>query len=85
MHTICAVMTEDFLAFSKEAGNDLSTPAPEYGFQGLRPGDRWCLCLSRWVEAYEADMAPKICLEATHLSALEFIDKEILEKYAAQT
>lgn len=58
-HTVCAVMTEDFLAFTKSRGNDLSTPIPAYGFQGLKPGDRWCLCVSRWKEAYEAKCPPK--------------------------
>lgn len=82
MHTVCAVMTDEFLAFSKDAGNDLSTPVPNYGFPGLKAGDRWCLCLQRWIEAYEASKAPKVVLEATHISALEFIDLEILREFA---
>ena len=82
LHTVCAVMTQDFLAFSFAAGNDLSTPHPEYEFPGLKPGDPWCLCVTRWVEAYEADCAPLVDLEATHISALEFIDLGVLKKYA---
>jgi uncharacterized protein (DUF2237 family) len=69
-HTVCAVMTADFLAFSRAAGNDLSTPRPEYGFPGLRPGDRWCLCAPRWAEALAAGAAPDVILEATHQGAL---------------
>lgn len=82
MHTICAVMTDAFLAFSKERGNDLSTPQPQYGFPGLQAGDRWCLCLPRWVEALEAGCAPQIVLEATHASATEFVDWEMLRAHA---
>jgi len=82
MHTVCAVMTADFLEFSKEAGNDLSTPRPEYEFSGLEPGDRWCLCLPRWIEALEAGMAPQIVLQATHMSAIEFLSMETLVEYA---
>ncbi len=84
VHTVCAVMTEEFLAFSKRAGNDLSTPRPEYGFPGLRPGDRWCLCAPRWQEALEAGMAPKVVLEATHVATLEFCDLEDLKRYAVE-
>ncbi len=73
-HIVCAVVTNSFLAFSKEQGNDLSTPRPEYGFPGLKAGDQWCLCASRWVEAHEAGVAPKVVLEATHAQALEWID-----------
>ena len=83
MHTVCALMTEGFLAFSRAHGNDLSTPLPEFGFPGLNPGDYWCLCLSRWLQAYEADMAPKVKLEATHASVLEFVELERLLEYAA--
>ena len=79
-HVVCAVMTETFLAFSKGAGNDLSTPAP--GFSGLKEGDRWCLCLSRWVEACDSDMAPYVILEATHESALDMVSLEKLKEYA---
>ena len=70
-HTVCAVMTEEFLAFSAAAGNDLSTPRPEYNFPGLRPGDRWCLCAGRWEEARQAGFAPLVDLEATHEATLE--------------
>ena len=82
MHTVCALMTDEFLAFSREHGNDLSTPIPEYGFPGLKDGDYWCLCLSRWIQAYEKGMAPQVKLEATHASVLEFIDFERLQEYA---
>jgi hypothetical protein len=71
LHTVCAVMTEEFLAFSQSAGNDLSTPRPEYGFPGLGPGDRWCLCAGRWEEARVAGFAPEVVLEATHTKTLE--------------
>ena len=71
VHVVCAVMTAEFLEFSKAAGNDLSTPHPEFGFAGLKPGDRWCLCASRYQEAWEAGVAPELALEATHLRALE--------------
>lgn len=82
MHTVCVSMTENFLEFSKQVGNDLSTPAPQYAFPGLVPGDRWCLCMSRWIEAYDAQVAPKVYLEGTHISVLEFIDLEILQEHA---
>ena len=72
-HTVCAVMTEEVLTFSKAQGNDLSTPRPEFGFKGLEPGDRWCLCASRWKEAYEAGVAPKVSLRATHHAALDIV------------
>ena len=79
-HTVCAVMTEEFLAFTKARGNDLSTPIPAYQFPGLKPGDRWCLCASRWMEAYRAGVAPLIIPEATHEKTLEYIElKEILK------
>ena len=70
-HTVCAVMTAAFLAFSKSSGNDLSTPVPEFGFRGLKPGDRWCLCAPRWQEALEAGQAPRVVLRATHEGALD--------------
>ena len=70
-HEVCAVMTDEFLAFSKERGNDLSTPRPDLRFPGLEPGDRWCVCLGRWLEAYEADVAPPVVLEATNEAVLE--------------
>lgn len=82
MHTICAQMTGDFLEFSAAQGNDLMTPMPAFNFPGLKPGDFWCLCLPRWVEAYQAGKAPKVKLAATHASALEFVDLETLQKYA---
>ena len=82
-HTVCAIMTAEFLAFSKYLGNDLSTPRPEYLFQGLKPGDCWCLCALRWKEAYEAGVAPPIKPEATHEKALEFFNGVILEEYYA--
>lgn len=82
LHTICAEMTADFLRFSKLKGNDLSTPNMLYDFPGLKDGDRWCLCVLRWKEAYEAGMAPLVNLRATHISALEFIDLDVLKEYA---
>lgn len=82
LHTVCAVMTEDFLRFSAAMGNDLSMPRPEMDFPGLRPGDRWCLCVQRWQEALEAGMAPQVVLEASHMSALEFVNREDLMAYA---
>jgi uncharacterized protein (DUF2237 family) len=82
VHIVCAEMTAEFLEFSKRAGNDLTTPVPEYQFPGLVPGDRWCLCVSRWREALEAGVAPKVHLEATHLSAIEFVSLEDLKDHA---
>ena len=84
VHGVCSVMTEEFLAFSKEAGNDLSTPHPEWGFPGLKPGDRWCLCAPRWQEALEAGAAPQVVLEATNVAALEFSSLADLEAHAAR-
>lgn len=81
-HTVCAVMTAEFLAFSKNAGNDLSTPRPEFGFPGLRPGDRWCLCAPRWQEALEANAAPRVVLRATEVGALEDCALEDLKRFA---
>ncbi len=83
LHTVCAEMTADFLSFSRMRGNDLSTPVPEYEFPGLKPGDRWCLCVERWQEALEAGMAPRVFLAATHISALEFVSLEDLKAHAA--
>lgn len=83
VHTVCIVATAAFLAFSKEVGNDLSTPMPEYGFPGLQPGDAWCLCAPRWQEALEAGMAPLVILEATHEFTLEFCSLEDLQAHAA--
>jgi hypothetical protein len=81
-HTVCVVMTAEFLAFSKSHGNDLSTPVPEYGFSGLVPGDRWCLCAPRWQEALEADSAPRVVLRATHEGALDYCALADLKRYA---
>ena len=82
VHVVCAQMTEEFLAYSKARGNDLSTPRPEFDFPGLKPGDRWCLCATRWKEALDAGQAPPVALEATHESALEFLDMEDLRAHA---
>jgi hypothetical protein len=82
MHVVCCRVTEDFLAFSASCGNDLSTPMPQYGFPGLRPGDQWCVCASRWVEAFEGGAACPVVLESTHLSALEYVDLETLRRFA---
>jgi uncharacterized protein (DUF2237 family) len=84
LHLVCTEVTDEFLAFSKARGNDLSTPNPMYRFPGLKSGDRWCLCVERWKEALEAGMAPLVVLEATHMSALEFVDLEDLEAYAVE-
>ncbi|MFK7986731.1 MAG: DUF2237 family protein [Sandaracinaceae bacterium] len=81
-HTVCALMTTEFLAFSKAAGNDLSTPRPEYGFAGLNPGDRWCLCAARWQEAYEGGAAPHVVLAANNARALEIVDLSALTEHA---
>lgn len=82
-HVVCAVMTEEFLTYTKSRGNDLSTPIPAYDFPGLKPGDKWCLCVTRWKEAHEAGKAPPIVPESSHIKALEVVDKEILLAYAA--
>ena len=84
VHVVCAVMTDKFLRFSKSRGNDLSTPVPQWGFPGLKDGDRWCLCASRWKEALDAGMAPKVILEATHISMLEFATIEELREHAVE-
>ena len=81
-HTVCAVMTAEFLALSKYLGNDLSTPRPEFGFVGLNPGDRWCLCASRFLQAHDEGAAPNVRLESTHKRALEIVSLEILSQYA---
>ena len=83
-HIVCAVMTDEFLAFSRTQGNDLMTPRPEYRFPGLRAGDRWCLCLDRWREAHQAGKAPKLVLEATHQIALERIPLSTLQEFAVE-
>ena len=82
-HTVCIVATDEFLAFSRSAGNDLSTPMPQYGFPGVKDGDKWCLCVTRWQEALEAGMAPRVDLEATHESALEVVRLDDLRQYSA--
>ena len=81
-HTICVVMTEEFLAYSKAVGNDLSTPRPEYGFSGLLPGQRWCLCAARWLQAYLAGKAPKVSLNSTNQAALEIVALDQLKQHA---
>jgi uncharacterized protein (DUF2237 family) len=81
-HVVCAQVTDEFLHFSKSRGNDLITPRPEHRFPGLRAGDRWCLCVLRWREALEADVAPPVILEATHAKALEYITLEALREHA---
>ena len=81
-HTVCAVMTAEFLAFSKSRGNDLTTPVPQFDFPGLKPGDSWCLCAGRWLEAYEAGMAPNVVLEATNEAALSIVPLEALKARA---
>ena len=82
LHLVCTVMTDEFLEFSRSRGNDLSTPIPEYEFPGLVQGDRWCLCVLRWKEAFQAGVAPQVVLGATHISTLEFVDLSDLTNYA---
>lgn len=82
VHTVCALMTEPFLVFSAERGNDLSTPQPAYGFAGLKPGDQWCLCASRWKEALDANMAPPVYLAGTHMATLEYVTLDELKAHA---
>jgi len=81
-HTVCVVMTAEFLAFSKSAGNDLSTPMPQFGFRGLKPGDRWCLCAPRWQEAFASGQAPRVVLRATHEGALDHCALADLKRFA---
>lgn len=81
-HVVCAEMTETFLTFSRAQGNDLSTPVPAYQFPGLKPGNRWCLCASRWKQALDAGLAPPVYLQATHASALEYVSLAELQAYA---
>jgi hypothetical protein len=81
-HTVCIIVTKEFLLFSASVGNDLSTPMPAMGFSGLNPGDQWCLCAPRWQEALEAGAAPKVLLSATHQGALEYIDIKYLKQFA---
>lgn len=82
LHTVCVEATVEFLIFSAACGNDLSTPAPEWDFPGLKPGDRWCLCVTRWKEALDAGVAPPVLLSSTHESALEWVDLEDLKAHA---
>jgi uncharacterized protein (DUF2237 family) len=82
LHLVCVQVTAEFLDFSQIAGNDLSTPVPEYDFPGLKPGDRWCLCVTRWKQALEAGVPPPVILAATHVSALEFVSLSELKDYA---
>ena len=82
VHTVCTRVDADFLAFSREAGNDLSTPVPDFGFPGLKPGDCWCLCAARWLDAFSAGKAPRVRLAATHEATLEIVPLELLKKYA---
>lgn len=82
-HTVCAVLSEEFLAHQKSVGNDLTSSRPEYGFAGLNPGDRWCVCASRWRQAYDAGAASPVILAATHVRALELIPLEALRQHAA--
>ena len=82
LHVVCAQVTQAFLAYSAEQGNDLSTPAPEFGFPGLKPGDRWCICASRWREAFDAGMAPPVVLSATHEETLAIIALADLKRFA---
>ena len=84
MHTVCAVMTAEFLAYSKSVGNDLSTPRPDLGFDGLKPGDRWCLCAPRWKEALDAGAAPQVVLESTHEETLAIVTLGVLKDYAVE-
>ena len=81
-HTVCIETSQEFLDYTKSQGNDLSTPMPAYGFEGLEPGDNWCVCAGRWLEAEKRGMAPRINLQSTHIRALEIIPMELLIKYA---
>ena len=81
-HTVCVQLTDDFLQFSKSKGNDLSTPRPEFSFPGLKEGDRWCLCAERWLEAQQADCAPRVYMRSTHTRALEIIPLAVLTRHA---
>jgi uncharacterized protein (DUF2237 family) len=84
MHTVCAVMTAEFLSYSRSVGNDLSTPRPDLGFAGLKPGDRWCLCAPRWKEALDAGAAPRLVLESTHEETLAIVPLGVLKDYAVE-
>jgi uncharacterized protein (DUF2237 family) len=85
VHIICVQVTQAFLDFSSQCGNDLQTPYPQYKFPGLKPGDRWCLCISRWVEAHQEGVAPPVILESTHEKALEYVSYEVLKLYDITT
>jgi hypothetical protein len=85
VHTVCAVMTDEFLAFSKYVGNDLSTPRPEFSFPGLKSGDQWCVCASRFLQAHDEGVAPRVNLAATHARTLDIVPLEVLESYALDT
>ena len=85
LHTVCIEATAKFLAYSRAMGNDLSTPIPEYQFPGLEPGDRWCLCVARWKQAYDLGFAPRVVLAATHEAALQVIPLQVLLAYAYST
>tara|TARA_R110002124_G_scaffold265136_1_gene431841 strand:+ start:171 stop:539 length:369 start_codon:yes stop_codon:yes gene_type:complete len=82
-HTVCAVMTAEFLAYSKYVGNDLSTPRPEFGFDGLKPGDRWCLCAARFLQAHDEGCAPDVALSSTHQRALDIVPLDVLKAHAS--
>jgi hypothetical protein len=82
-HTVCALMTEEFLAYSKYVGNDLSTPRPEFGFAGLKPGDQWCVCAARFLQAHDEGCAPQVRLDATHQRALDIVPLNVLKEHAA--
>ncbi|NCN08617.1 MAG: DUF2237 domain-containing protein [Leptospira sp.] len=84
-HTVCTQMTEEFLDFSVSAGNDLVTPRPQWGFEGLKPGDTWCLCAARWLEAYRAGVPPLVNLKSTHKRALEIVPLELLERFSTDS
>ncbi|MCX7552600.1 DUF2237 domain-containing protein [Marinicella sp. S1101] len=83
MHTVCVELTDDFLQFSKRMGNDLITPRPEFNFPGLKAGDRWCLCASRWLQSHQAGVAPRVHIRSTHQRTLEIVDLQLLKQYAA--
>ena len=82
-HTVCSIMTDEFLEFSRSRGNDLTTPMPAWGFPGLKAGDQWCLCAARWAEAYEAGCAPRVVLEATHEKTLQHVSLDVLRSHSA--
>lgn len=82
LHTVCVQLTDEFLQFSKAQGNDLTTPIPQYGFTGLKAGDKWCLCAARWLEAYKSNRAPKVFLESTHEETLALVPLKILKEFA---